>query len=274
MPELGPSSLGEDKLDVTFKVEEQNRNQFTFGGGVSGLEGTFINAQLLDRELPGPGRDLPDLRPERARAPRTTRSRSPSPTSSTGPSPPASTSSSGSSPTRRFTNVVGYTRGAHGGQLHDRPAHRPPRFNRAVRELLVPDHRHRGPERAARHRPRRPRPTPTQPVFDPFFFGEEGRRKESTHQPVLRPQHRGQPLHSAQRHEVHRSRPQFAGGPLGGTVNYFKPDAEFIWYIPHFRQDGPGHPRGGGLDHAVRRHPEAARTTSASSWAARRRSAA
>ena len=32
-PELGPSSLGEDRIDVTFKVEEQNRNQFTFGAG-------------------------------------------------------------------------------------------------------------------------------------------------------------------------------------------------------------------------------------------------
>src|SRR5678815_2061371 len=30
----------------SFKVEEQNRNQFTFGGGVSGLEGTFINASF------------------------------------------------------------------------------------------------------------------------------------------------------------------------------------------------------------------------------------
>ena len=37
-------------------------------------EGTFINASLLDRELPRRGRDVPDLGPERARAPRTTSS--------------------------------------------------------------------------------------------------------------------------------------------------------------------------------------------------------
>src|SRR5260221_9634054 len=43
VPELGPSSISEDRIDVTFKVEEQNRNQFTFGGGGSGLQGTFIN---------------------------------------------------------------------------------------------------------------------------------------------------------------------------------------------------------------------------------------
>src|SRR6185369_11247503 len=54
-PELGPSPLGEDKIDVTFKVEEQNRNQFTFGGGVSGLEGTFINASFSTANFLGLG---------------------------------------------------------------------------------------------------------------------------------------------------------------------------------------------------------------------------
>jgi len=55
VPELGPSSLGEDRIDVTFKVEEQNRNQFTFGGGVSGLEGTFINASFSTANFLGLG---------------------------------------------------------------------------------------------------------------------------------------------------------------------------------------------------------------------------
>jgi outer membrane protein insertion porin family len=54
-PDLGPSALGEDKLDVTFKVEEQNRNQFTFGGGVSGLEGVFLNASFQTTNFLGLG---------------------------------------------------------------------------------------------------------------------------------------------------------------------------------------------------------------------------
>ena len=54
-PELGPSTLGEDRIDVTFKVEEQNRNQFTFGGGVSGLEGTFLNASFSTANFLGLG---------------------------------------------------------------------------------------------------------------------------------------------------------------------------------------------------------------------------
>ena len=64
-PDIKPSEDADNKVDVTFKVEEQNRNQFTFGGGVCGLEGTFLNASLLDHELPRRRRDLPDLRPDR-----------------------------------------------------------------------------------------------------------------------------------------------------------------------------------------------------------------
>jgi outer membrane protein insertion porin family len=54
-PQLQPSQLGEDKLDITMQVEEQNRNQFTFGGGVSGLEGTFVNASFSTANFLGLG---------------------------------------------------------------------------------------------------------------------------------------------------------------------------------------------------------------------------
>ena len=48
-------ALGDDKLDVTFKVEEQNRNQFTLGGGVSELEGAFVNASFSTANFLGLG---------------------------------------------------------------------------------------------------------------------------------------------------------------------------------------------------------------------------
>ena len=54
-PQLGPNPKADDKIDLTFKVEEQNRNQFTFGGGVSGLEGTFINASFSTANFLGLG---------------------------------------------------------------------------------------------------------------------------------------------------------------------------------------------------------------------------
>ena len=54
-PQLQPSGKHDDQIDVTFKVEEQNRNQFTFGGGVSGLEGAFLNASFQTANFLGSG---------------------------------------------------------------------------------------------------------------------------------------------------------------------------------------------------------------------------
>ncbi len=57
-PEFGLTPGKDDHLDITFKVEEQNRNQFTFGGGVSGLEGTFLNASFSTANFLGLGETL------------------------------------------------------------------------------------------------------------------------------------------------------------------------------------------------------------------------
>jgi outer membrane protein insertion porin family len=54
-PDIRPSELADNKVDVTFKVEEQNRNQFTFGGGVSGYEGAFLNASFSTTNFLGAG---------------------------------------------------------------------------------------------------------------------------------------------------------------------------------------------------------------------------
>jgi outer membrane protein insertion porin family len=54
-PDIRPSEEADNKVDVTFKVEEQNRNQFTFGGGVSGLEGAFLNASFSTTNFLGAG---------------------------------------------------------------------------------------------------------------------------------------------------------------------------------------------------------------------------
>jgi outer membrane protein insertion porin family len=54
-PDIRPSEVADNKVDVTFKVEEQNRNQFTFGGGVSGYEGAFLNASFSTTNFLGAG---------------------------------------------------------------------------------------------------------------------------------------------------------------------------------------------------------------------------
>jgi outer membrane protein insertion porin family len=76
-------------------------------------------------------------------------------------------------------------------------------------------------------------------LFDPFFFGEEGRRRESTLSPSLVHNSVDNP-YTPRSGKKFTFTPQLAGGPLGGTVNYFKPDVEFIWYIPHFKKTALG----------------------------------
>ena len=109
-------------------------------------------------------------------------------------------------------NVVGYSQRGHGRQRHDRatrgPLHRActrttrtrSSTSRVCESLVTPDPTH-GPASLRPLLPGRGRPAPGEPL-----------------QPVLRPQHRGQPVHAAQRREVHGLTPQFAGGPLGGTA--------------------------------------------------------
>jgi outer membrane protein insertion porin family len=57
-PEIRPSPTSDDAMDVTFKIEEQNRNQFTFGAGVSGAEGTFVNGSFQTTNFLGRGETL------------------------------------------------------------------------------------------------------------------------------------------------------------------------------------------------------------------------
>ncbi len=54
-PDIRPNETADNKVDVTFKVEEQNRNQFTFGGGFSGYEGAFLNASFSTMNFLGAG---------------------------------------------------------------------------------------------------------------------------------------------------------------------------------------------------------------------------
>ena len=47
----------QNTVDVTLKFEEQNRNQLTFGAGVSQYEGVLRSARVPDLELPRPRRE-------------------------------------------------------------------------------------------------------------------------------------------------------------------------------------------------------------------------
>ena len=100
-----------NKVDVALKLEEQNRNQLTFGAGVSQFEGAFGQFSFQTSNFLGRARRC-RCRCWRARATRTTSCRSASRTCSIGRSPAASTSS-----TATINYIGAFTQESSGGNL-------------------------------------------------------------------------------------------------------------------------------------------------------------
>ena len=272
-PDIRPSETADNKVDVTFKVEEQNRNQFTFGGGVSGLEGTFLNAVVLDHQLPRRRRDLPDLRAERqaheellavgqrALLPR----------------PPDHRRGRPLQAQDHLLQLRQRLR-LHAGEHRGEPGDRLPGREVVARlpELHVRGHQ------ALRGGPRATSPIPSTrapgainygPQYDPLLYGDFGKRTREPDHPEPRLQHRRQPLHPARRDAPH--------GHLHVRRGPARRDGQLLPAQPRgdrlparAPQDVARHARRGGLHPALRGHRRCCRCTSATSWAARRRCAA
>ena len=54
-PQIEPVPGEDTQLNIVLPVQEQNRNQFSFGGGVSGLEGAFISVSFSTSNFLGRG---------------------------------------------------------------------------------------------------------------------------------------------------------------------------------------------------------------------------
>ena len=238
VPELGPSSLGEDRIDVTFKVDEQNRNQFTFGGGVSGLEGTFINASFSTANFLGLGETF-QVSAQSGKRTKNYQIAITEPYLFDRPITAGFDIFKRKLTYETFTNVVGYTDDRSGISFTTGLPIGRKGFNRLFANYSFQLINIEGLSELLGIDPNAPVTDPNQPVFDPFLFGEEGRRKESTISPSFVHNTVDNPYtpHNGKKFTF---TPQFAGGPLGGSVNYFKPDVEFIWYIPHFKKTALG----------------------------------
>ena len=102
-----------NKVDVKLKLEEQNRNQLTFGAGVSEFEGFFGQLSFQTVELPRPRREPHAVDAGRLAGAELLSSRSPSRSCSTATSPAASTCS------RRDVRYIGqFTQKSTGGVAH------------------------------------------------------------------------------------------------------------------------------------------------------------
>ena len=234
-PDIGPSPLGDDKLDVTFKVEEQNRNQFTFGGGVSGLEGTFINASFSTANFLGLGENF-QISAQSGRRTKNYQIAVTEPYLFDRPITGGIDIFHRKIRIDTVDNVVGYTREGTGASLvFGIPAGR---FSRVFASYSYEIVIIRGLE-ALTGGETPTTPAPGQPTFDPFFAGEEGKRRESKVTPSFVNNTVDNPWTPRSGHKL-SSTLQFAGGPLGGTVDFVKPTLEVILYVPHTKRTALG----------------------------------
>ena len=248
-PELKQSDLGEDKLDVIFKVEEQNRNQFTFGGGVSGLEGTFLNASFSTANFLGQGETL-QVSAQSGRRTKNYQIALTEPYLFDRPITAGFDVFSRKITYETFQNVVGFSEERTGASLVlGLPLGRFTRFftNYSYEIVQIAGLSGEFLEKDLDGDPATPNPAPVRPpntdplapLFDPFFFGEEGRRRESRFTPAFVHNTVDNPYTPRSGMKLSIT-PQLAGGLLGGTVNFLKPDVEFILYVPHTRRTAFG----------------------------------
>ncbi len=234
-PELAPSAFGEDKLDVTFKVEEQNRNQFTFGGGVSGLEGTFLNASFSTANFLGLGETV-QLSAQTGSRTKNYQVALTEPYLFDRPITGGIDLYSRKLDYPTATNAIGYSEVRTGVSLTSGlPAGRFTRlfagYTYEVVETSGIANLLNGTTTSLTSS------TTGQPVFAPFT--SDGRHPESRITPSLVYNTVDNPFTPRKGRRL-TGNVAVAGGPLGGGVDYFKPDVEAVLYIPHTRHTSLG----------------------------------
>jgi len=227
-PEIQPVPETDNKLDITLRLAEQNRNQFTFGGGVSGLEGAFINLAFSTTNFLGRG--------ETASFALQTGSRTRNfQIALTDPYFMDLPITAGFDLFKRTLRLPQFTREDTGGSLiWGIPVKRFSRlflsYNYSVIKTSEPD-----PDLVLT-----PYDLFTDPrYFDPRFYGIQGNFTQSKVTPSFVHNTTDNPLFPF-RGKRYTTSFEVAGGVLGGTVNYYKPTFEGVWYLPVSRTTNLG----------------------------------
>ena len=229
-PELGPSELAENKIDVKLRVEEQNRNQFTFGGGVSGLEGKFLNASFQTSNFLGQGETF-QLSAQTGKRTKNYQFAVTEPYLFDRPI------TAGIDLYKRkiiyqtlaTANVFGYQDDRTGASFTTGlPLGRFSRIflNYAYEVVNISQ---------AALDPNDPLNFSTPTISDSVLLEDFGKRRESRLSPSLVYNTVDNP-YTPRRGMKLTASGQITGGPLGGTLNYLRPDLEAIFYIPHTRK--------------------------------------
>jgi outer membrane protein insertion porin family len=231
-PDIQPNPDSDNKVDVTFKVEEQNRNQFTFGGGVSGYEGTFINASFSTTNFLGAGETFQIYVQSGSR----TKNYSLSVSEPYFLDRPIT---AGADVFKRkityysYANVTGYTQESTGMSLVT--GFLVGKWSRAFLNYTYEVIKLSEADPADVTNPFFPGTGGGQvisgPNYDPLLFGDTANRTESRITPNLVYNTVDNP-YTPRAGMRHTASIMFAGGPLGGTVNYYRPSLEAIVYKP------------------------------------------
>ena len=229
-PELGPSELAENKIDVKLRVEEQNRNQFTFGGGVSGLEGKFLNASFQTSNFLGQGETF-QLSAQTGKRTKNYQFAVTEPYLFDRPI------TAGIDLYKRkiiyqtlaTANVFGYQDDRTGASFTTGLP-----LGRFSRVFLNYAYEVVNISQAALD-PNDPLNFSTPTISDSFLLEDFGKRRESRLSPSLVYNTVDNP-YTPRRGMKLTASGQITGGPLGGTLNYLRPDLEAIFYIPHTRK--------------------------------------
>ncbi len=233
-PDLKPTPGTEDKLDVTFKVEEQNRNQFTFGGGVSGLEGTFLNASFSTTNFLGAGETF-SLSAQTGKRTKNYQLAITEPYLFDRPITAGFDLFWRKLTYYGYVNVVGYTQESKGVSLI--AGFSVGRWGRLFTNYAFEIIGLSGVTQDFYGNPIDTRNTG--PIVDPFLYGNSQNRKESRFSPNYVYNTVDSP-YSPRRGMKHTISFTVAGGPLGGTVDYIRPNIENIFYLPHTKRTALG----------------------------------
>ena len=219
-PEIEAADGEENKLDITLRLAEQNRNQFTFGGGVSGLEGAFINLAFSTTNFLGRG-ETASFSFQTGSRTRNFR------IAITDPYFMDKPITLGFDIFKRTLRLPEFTREDTGaGLVWGIPVKRFSRlflnYNYSVIKTSEPD-----PNLVLTANDFRFNSF----AFDPRFLGIEGNFISSKITPSFVHNTTDSPLYPSKGKRYTASM-AVAGGVLGGTVNYYKPTFEGIWYLP------------------------------------------
>ena len=226
-----------DAVDLTFTLQEQNRNQLQFGGGVSQYDGAFFNLSYTTANLMGRGESL-TLTGQRGTRSRVYQVAFTEPYAFNRPITAGIDVYSRKVDLVTSPNTIGYSEVRAGGNLT--LGRQLFRYSR-----LLATYGYEVVDTAASQELRDSLGDAATTQLSTLFL-DNGRHIESRITPAFVHNTVANPYAPRSGRRLSINIP-IAGGVLGGTTSYIRPEAEAILYVPHTRRTALGVRLNGGL---------------------------